>query len=276
MRAKYFISPTSAKYTMNIEIKNHTNADLFAIIFQHLKSFSEHVNVVFEASQMFVQCMDTSRVSIMEIRLPAEWFDVYEHTHSTSITIGLNANILFRVLNARDKTQDLNIKYTMAEEDKLFVNFTSGAKKEFDKHFEMPLIDVESDTMEIPAIDFQAELTLPSAHFASIVGQLKQFGDTMEIQCSENKIMLVSHSQDQGKMFVEINIDDVSGFAIEEGANLELSYSLSYMSNICQYNKLSKEVELKFSNEYPMQVVYGLGLPNAHVMFYLAPKINDE
>jgi hypothetical protein len=97
----------------------------------------------------------------------------------------------------------------------------------------------------------------------------------MEIQCSEEKIMLVSHSQDQGKMFVEIKIDDVEGFAIEEGCSLELSYSLAYLHNICLYNKLSKAVELKFSADYPMQIVYPLG-QDASVLFYLAPKINED
>ena len=260
---------------MDICISNNTNAELFAIIFQHVKIFCEHVNVMFEDQQLFVQCLDSTRVSIMEIRLPSGWFDTYEKKKEGAITIGLNANMLYRILNARDKTQNVHIQYTEEDADKLFIHFTSENKKEFDKHFELPLIELEMDTMDIPPIDFQAELTLSSPHFANIVSQMKMFGDTMEIQCSEDKIMLVSHSQDQGKMFVEIKIDDVEGFAIEEGCSLELSYSLAYLHNICLYNKLSKAVELKFSSDYPMQIVYPLG-ENASVLFYLAPKINDE
>jgi hypothetical protein len=53
------------------------------------------------------------------------------------------------------------------------------------------------------------------------------------------------------------------------------------------YNKLAKEVELKFSESYPMQIVYVLakdatteqneesGTKNARLLFYLAPKIAD-
>jgi hypothetical protein len=99
--------------------------------------------------------------------------------------------------------------------------------------------------------------------------------------------MLVSNSQDQGKMYVEINIDDVSAFAINEGSDLHLSFSLTYLHHICMYNKLAKEVELKFSESYPMQIVYVLakdatteqneesGTKNARLLFYLAPKIAD-
>lgn len=260
---------------MDICIHNNNKGETFAIIFQHLKTFSEHINIVFEKHQMFIQCMDNSRVSIMEIRLPKDWFDVYEHKNDAAITIGLNSNILFRILNSRDKSQIINIQYLESDGDKLNFHFTSENKKEFDKHFELPLIELENDMMEIPPIEYQAELTLSSHHFASIVGQLKMFGDNMDIQCSEDKIMLGSYSQDQGKMFVEIKIEDVSGFAIDEGASLELSFSLSYLYNICLFNKLSKEVELKFSEQYPMQVRYDLGMENASVIFYLAPKINE-
>ena len=39
---------------------------------------------------------------------------------------------------------------------------------------------------------------------------------------------------------------------------------------------LTKEVELKFSQDYPMQVVYKLA-DDAYLSFFLAPKIaNDE
>jgi proliferating cell nuclear antigen len=260
---------------MNIEIKNQVKAEMFAMMFQHIKSFSDHINIMFEHHQMYVQCMDNSRVSIMELRLPAAWFDAYTHTNAECITIGLSSQMLFRVLNARDKTQEMNIVYDN-DGDKLFLHYTSNHKTEFDKHFELPLMEIDSETLDIPVIEYQADLTLSSQHFASIVSQLKMFGDTMEIQCSEDKIMLVSYSQDQGKMFVEINIDDVSNFAIEEGSALELSYSLTYLYNICLYNKLAKNVDLQFSSSYPMRVKYNLGHEDANMVFYLAPKVIDE
>ncbi len=260
---------------MNIEIKNPARAELFAMLFQHIKTFSDHINIMFEPSQLYVQCMDNSRVSIMELRLPSSWFDTYTHSSADCITIGVSASMLYRVLNARDKSQEMNIVYD-TNDDKLFLHYTSNHKTEFDKHFEIPLMEIECETLEIPPIDYQADLTLSSQHFASIVSQLKMFGDTMEIQCSEEKIMLVSHSQDQGKMFVEIKIDDVSNFAIEEGTSLELSYSLTYLYNICLYNKLAKNVDLQFSSSFPMRVLYNLGQDNATMMFYLAPKVNDE
>ena len=281
---------------MNIVLSTPQKAEQFAMLFQHVKAFTEHINIVFWPTYLYVQCMDSAHVSIMEMTLPAHWFDKYAYTLGTSdsTTVGLSSSVFYKILNSREKHQTIEIEYLVKDTDCLFVHMrspcstesASGGAKEFEKHFEIPLIALESDAMEIPAFDHQAEITISSYHFANMISQLKMFGDTMELQCSEEKIMLVSHSPENGKMFVEIKIDDVSCFLIEEGGDLSLAFSLGYLHNICLYHKIAKEVELKFSSEYPMQATYFLSpslesdgddsSKRARISFFLAPKINEE
>lgn len=261
---------------MNIIINNPQKAECFASIFQHIKVFTEHINIMFDSEKMYIQAIDNSRVSIFEINLPSEWFDIYTQTNNESCVIGVNASILFRILNARDKTQQINLIYDKSR-DRLEIHFTGENKSEFDKHFEIGLIDIESEIMNIPPIDYQAEFTLESSNFANIINQLKMFGDTIEVKCSEEKIILGSSSSDQGKMYVEIDIDDLSSFIINEGESVNLSFSLMYLHNICLYNKISKDVDVKFSEDYPMQIFYKLpGHDDATIKFFLAPKMNDD
>lgn len=262
---------------MNIELNSSSKAELFTILFQHIKSFTDSINIMFTDEQMYVQCMDGARVSIMEIRLPASWFDSFQL--ETPVTIGISSMMLFKILNSREKSQRLCVELKSGDVDHIFLHMTSENKTEFDKHFEIPLMALDSDTMDIPEKDYQAEIILSSSNFSGIVNQLKMFGDTMVFHCSEEKIMLESTSKDQGKMFVEISIDDISSFAINEGEKLELSYSLTYLHNICLYNKLCKEVELKVADDFPMMVKYNFSEEEeepAYLRFFLAPKINDD
>jgi len=276
---------------MNIVITNPQKAEQFGMLFQHVKAFTDHINIVFGKDRMFIQCMDTSHVSIMELYLPSSWFCTYDHEFDDAITIGVSSSMLYKILNSREKTQLIEISYSQEENDKLFVRMrnpggTPVNKTDFEKHFEIPLMDIDSDTMDIPSIEHQAEITISSYHFASIINQLKMFGDTMDIQCSEEKILLGSNSHENGKMFVEIKIDDLSSFIIDEGKELSLAFSLTYLHNICLYNKIAKEVEVKFSSDYPMQMTYYLDalgegqeerpVDSAKLSFYLAPKIADE
>jgi proliferating cell nuclear antigen PCNA len=261
---------------MNIVIKNQEKAELFAMFFQHIRLFSENINIMFEKNRMYIQTMDSSRVSIIEFILHSSWFDEYTHTGNSGICLGVNSTTLYKILNSRDKTQEILITYEDDDSDRLKLQFTSSTKNIFDKHFQLPLMEIDADLMEIPDFNSNAELTINSSNFSNIVNQLQLFGDSLDIDCSEEKILLNSESQETGKMSVEIKLDDVSSFSINEGSNLKLSFSLTYLHNICMYNKISKEIEIKLTENYPMKVIYNLSSEDSKIIFYLAPKVNDD
>lgn len=262
---------------MEIIIRDLNKAELFTGLFQHMKLFTENINIMFEPGRMFIQTMDASHISIIEINIPARWFDEYILKENASLTIGINSTILMKVLSTRDKSQMIIFKLNSEDEDKLFVEFTSSDKKIFDKSFEIPLLDLEQEVMAIPSTEPQAEFSLLSSHFSGLINQLKLFGQNMDIECSEENIILNSITSDNGKMSVHIDNSELSEFSIDEGAKLNLSFSLTYLHHICAYNKLSKDVIIRLTEDFPLQVIYSIGGDEAATMqFFLAPKINDD
>jgi len=283
---------------MNVVIRNLQKAELFASIFQHIKLFTEHITIHFEKHRLYIQTMDSSRVSIIEITIPNDWFDIYEHTATSSIPIGLHAQNLYKILSTREKAQEINISFSEDTSDKLYIHFTCGQQNTivdvaddasgqsivtpsnkrpmlFDKHFEMPLMDIEFEMMNVPEMECQAEFSILSGTFANLVNQLRLFGDTLEIECSEEEILLHSLSVETGKMTVKMDIDDLTEFAIDEGDTLQMSFSLIHLHNVCMYNKLSKEILVKLIRNYPLNILFDLG-DGASLAFYLAPKITDN
>ena len=257
---------------MKIQISNPVKAETFAAIFQNMKLFADNINIIFDDEKMFIQAIDSGHVAILELNIPAAWFDVYEQTN---ITVGVNSVIFFKILSTRDKSQSIEIQCD-GDLDKLLIKFVSDNKTIFDKTFEMPLVDLDAEMMSVPDMEYQAEFALPSTNFYNLINQLKMFGDSMDIECSEDKIILFSNSQDCGKMSAEISIDDLTSFSIEEGEQIKMSFSLMHLYCIAQFHKLAKEVELSFKRGYPVQVVYNLGDSDTTLRFYLAPKISDE
>ena len=261
---------------MNIIIQNQSKADIFTYIFQYIKNFSDQINIIFEQERLYIQTMDSGHVSIFELVLPSAWFDEYT-IGSENLTIGVSSSLLYKILNARDKQQIINI---VTDDETLLVHFTGLDKTTFDKHFEIPLINIDSDLLAVPLIEYQAEFSVSSAHFASIISQLKIFGDNMLLKCSEDMIGLYANSLENGKMFVEIKIEDLTSYAIEEGETLESSFSINYLHNICLYNKLSKEIEVLFSRDYPLKLIYLLGEKDSpdlgKMTFYLAPRVDND
>lgn len=323
--------------SFSIVIRNIQKAELFVNMFQHVKVFSPSINIMFETERMFVQSMDSSRVSVFEITIPAEWFDNYEVQRS--VNLGINVAMLSSVLCTRDKSQQIELVYN-EDDDKLYLHFTrqdvtvselcataaslsaaaaiededdtppaaASAKKpakkargkkaaeitpdddetvvtlptapsqyiDFDRHFELQLIDLENEIMSIPDdIDYQAEFSISAIKFANLIGQLKLFGDTLNIKCSEEKIILAAVSTESGKMEVFISISDLSEYAIEENQIVNLSFSLRLLQNICLYAKLSREIKIYILKGFPLRVDYNL-IDGATLVFYLAPKIGED
>jgi proliferating cell nuclear antigen len=241
-----------------------------------MKAFTEHINIIFHDDHMYLQSMDSARVSVFEYKLRSSWFDEYQHRNGSPIALGLNSTLLFKILNTRDKMQTIQLMYDPDNGDILFIQFTSDDKTVFDKNFELPLLDLEYELMAIPDMECDAELSLPSATFANLISQLKMFGETIDIECSEEKIEMKSLSDGLGKMSVNINIDDLDSYAINEGETMRLSFSLGMLNNICAFHKISKNIEIKLIKEYPMKLIYYLGDEDSKMTFYLAPKINDD
>jgi proliferating cell nuclear antigen len=212
--------------------------------------------------------------SDLEIKLPCEWFDTYKVNNDTMI--GVNTNILFKVLNTREKSHTLRLLLEEGNMDKLEINLLSENTNVYNRNYVIPLVDIDSEIMGIPEMEYQAELSFPSTVFSTLIDQMKMFGETLNITCSEEKVEMNAESIDTGKMYVNIPIDDLNSFAIEEDETLNMSFSLLHLKNICLYGKISKEIEVNLKREYPIKLVYTLDHEDAKAMFYLAPQIVDE
>ncbi len=260
----------------NITIKNLSHADCFVSIFQHVKLFTEHINIIFSSDKMFIQSMDSSRVSVFEINIPNDWFDTYA-IDGDNTTIGISSSMLYKVLNTKDKRQEISFLYDEEQSDKLQIQFTCEDKDVYDKFFEIPLMEIESEIMNIPETNSTASFSLPSINFADLIKNLKIFGDSLEINCDENEIKLLSKSDESGKMKVNINFDDLVEYEIEEDASIVSSYSLNILHNVCLYNKISSNIEIHMTENYPLKLIYNLDEDNDNtkLVFYIAPKIDE-
>ena len=99
---------------------------------------------------------------------------------------------------------------------------------------------------------------------------MSSFGDDINIKCTDEGIDLISNGV-MGEMLVNIPIDDLSEYSINEGDDIDLNYSLVYIHKMCITNKLSNEIQFCISKEFPMKLKYDLG-DSSSIEFYIAPK----
>lgn len=284
---------------MDLKIKNQYKIEIFTTIFQTIKSIAEHIVIHFTEDRMFIQTMDSSKISVLEITILSSWFDFYS-CQQNNIKIGINTGILYKLLQSKEKSQTIHFEYNGDDDDggesnndKLFVNMEyineiegdNKIKNVYNRYFEVPLINLENELMEIPDIEYEAEMSLPSVNFAILMHQLKGFGDILNIKCNESNIQFISKSLESGSMRVEIKMDELNEFSIIENENINVSFGLNYLNTISAYSKISKMVEIKIRRDYPIRIDYIFGdidesgdntRKEGSVKFFLSPKMDND
>ena len=254
---------------MRFEISEKKKRDQFIYIFNHLKNFTDKLSLNISEDKLYIQGMDANHVCVYELFLLKEWFDLWNVTENK--TYGVSLHIFNKILNICSEKQKIII--TNDNDDKLDIEFISDEKGEFNKYFAMPLFDIDDEMMSIPDQEYDVDIEMESKKFKSLIEELTKFNDTLSLVCNEEELLLKSESE-EGTMKAVININDIELLAVIEGNTLEISFGIKYISQICQFYKLSNNCCIHISDGVPLLFKYDLG--NDCIMrFYLAPKFND-
>merc|ERR1711918_322712 len=98
----------------------------------------------------------------------------------------MNVESLMKIFKTFGPSDSLKIR---AENDADTVSFQCESSEE-DRiaEFELKLMQIESEHMEIPEQQYKVVAKLPSAEFLKVCRDLKEFGETMQIQASKDGI----------------------------------------------------------------------------------------
>lgn len=274
---------------MKLTLKDTIKVSKFSAIFQHLKQLVECIAIYFSEDGMYIQGMDNTQICLFECKLTNTWFDEYEFTTNVDDPrVCMNTSILYKVISAVDEKHMIEISYE-GNTDILHIKFADPADNVFNKCFEISLMEFDSELMTIPREESHVDLTMDTAKFSKLVSQLLIFSDVLTLTFSDEDIKFRAEGT-EGAMSSKIDLEDVKEYAIGEDSVLTQSYSLTYINMMCSFGKLNKNIEMGFSNNMPMSLIYDLDIEDSQdtdmegeekkikkcfVGFYLAPKLDD-
>uniref|UniRef100_A0A6C0E3B1 Proliferating cell nuclear antigen PCNA C-terminal domain-containing protein n=1 Tax=viral metagenome TaxID=1070528 RepID=A0A6C0E3B1_9ZZZZ len=259
---------------MKLQIQEKSKIDVFVAIFQLLKNCSSVIKLDFFQDKMYIQGMDKSHVCLFNVHICNHWFQSYLYESNECQSIVVDSSSFFTILSRSQENNTIVIYCDDGPADTLNIDMLvidPSGKSEYNRYFQVPLVDTEQETLEVPDIEYDAEFSLKSKQLFDLAGQLILFGDVINIICSEDGIDL-NTSGDHGKMKVSIPIDDLNEFSISEGETIDLSYSLTYLHKMCLTTKLSKDISIGIREDYPISIKYDLG-ETSYVLFFVAPKM---
>lgn len=262
---------------MRLIIENKSKLEVFVAIFQLLKNWSSHINMHFEKDKLYIQSMDKSHVCLADIEIKAKWFSIFDCSKNNKISV--DSSHFAILMNYALNHDILELKYEDEDEndvDKLYINFLNGKenKGSFYHFFELNLIDVDEDSLGIPKVYYDVEFTIESKKLVEVFSEFNTFCSDLNIKCTESVVELNAQG-DSTKLKVNIPVDDLDAYAISEGEEIDISFSLSHLCKMCLSMKMSSSINVSISSELPMSLNYNLG-DDSKVSFFIAPKVTDN
>ena len=251
----------------------------FVDIFRHIKEFTEFVTFTMKVDGVYIQGMDGAQVCLYEIMFHEKWFNDEENDGSYNVEeefsnqeVSMNVSFLQCILNTRQEHQDIKFIY---KGEKVCIEFTSDQPHEYDKYFELPTFDIDRILMEIPDVEYDSDLMLATDIFSKITSQLKLFDERVTFKCTDDGLDIEAKGVD-GQMKVQLPADDLDEYSISDDSELEHTYSLKYVNQMSEFSKVSKDVNINISKEYPMKISYPFDENNdSYIRFFLAPTIEE-
>jgi len=257
---------------MNVLIDTPSKSLLFTNIVRLLSSIADEVNILVDASKIFIQAMDTSHVSMFELTLDSTWFDKYMF-EGTALVLGVRLTILSKILACRSTSQTIEL---VSRSDSLDINFKSDNREEVNKYFSTNLYAFDQDILCVPETEYDVDIKIGSAQIQCIIGMLAQFGTVVRISCDEGGITLSNtEMQSETKMTATINAEDINEYAIVEDSKSEAAYSLQCLTLITCFCKAAGDVSIHLTPALPLNLIYAIS-ETSNIKFWVSPRIEDD
>jgi proliferating cell nuclear antigen PCNA len=262
---------------MKIIINDSSKFEKLNIMMRVLKQFTNEVIIRCDKEKMYIQAMDNAKISIAEYSLCYNWFDTYNVTNDEIFAI--NTHIFCAVLGCYIVNGKMVIELN---DNKLKISYFTNDKEAIitEKNFTIPLVDVNSDLIIIPDIEYEADLDMYLSLFTNMISEISTFSNDIIFSITEESIIFTTNEQYKNietidcAFSINLDIEKVNEFSINEDCNIKVCYTTKYLHLISQFSKIFKNIKLSISQKHPLKIEF-YEEDNLIIKFYFAPKIND-
>lgn len=240
-------------------------ASAFKAVFEVLKDILNDVNIYFTAEGVRVTTLDTANSALIDMFLRADNFE--EYSCPEEIVAGVNVSNTFKLL----KTITNNDIITMAVNNKEYIDICiQNETKKSSTKFQLKLLDINEEQIDLPAVDMSVTTTMQSADFQRICRDMNNIATIVQISRVEKEFR-IQCAGDFANQETVIECNDDMG----AGKNLTGEYSLKYLNIFTKATGMCSTVQIMQEDENKFLVLKYNVANLGELKFYLAAKIDE-
>ena len=239
-------------------------ASAFKSTFEVLKDILNDVNIYFRPQGMYIVTLDTARTSLIDLFLAADNFEEY-HCDQEEIIAGINISNTFKLM--KTITNNDVIKLEINSKEYMDIEITSETKKTSTK-FQLKLLDINENRIEVPDVMMSTITTLPSSDFQRLCRDMSNLGSEIEIK----RIGKMLHLRCTG----DFANQETSIECHEDSQEITGLYSLKYLNIFTKATSMCASVQIiqETGNRF---LILKYNVANlGELKFYLATKVSED
>jgi len=210
--------------------------------------------------------MDPANVAMVIFKLLSSCFTEYNVKQDIEISINLSN---FKQILRRAAANDM-LTLEIGEENKLKIIL----KGRTTRTFSLPILELEEKEQKIPDLKFQSNITMPSSVLNDAVADADIIAESVTFEAESQKFTINAEG-DLSKAKIEIKESEDIKISVEGNEKLKSKYSLEYLKKMIGGSKLSEEVSIQFSKDYPLKLEYK-AVDKLILSFILAPRVENN
>lgn len=248
-------------------------SNAFKCLFEVLKEILHDVSIQFDAETMRIMTVDGSHVALVHLRLDAKNFEEYVCT--TPMHVGVNMLNLYKLLKVAGNNDTISFSIADSDASELAIKIENNERRS-QTEFKLKLLDVDIEELNMPDIEFDSIITLPSAYFQRMCKDMNNISELMTIRSRQSELVL-SCTGDFASQETSIkdSAANESMFQAKSDEVVEGTYMLKYLILFNKSSSLSNTMEIYMRKDYPLIMKYQVA-NLGELRFCLASKIEDS
>ena len=210
--------------------------------------------------------MDPANVAMVVFKLLSSCFAEYDV--KKDIEIAINLNNLKQVLRRASPKDMLTIE--MDADNRLKIQLESNTTRTF----YLPIIDLEEKDQKVPDLKFPVSIKTSSSILNEAIADVDVVGESVAFIAEPKKFTLHAEG-DLNQARIEIREDDNTKVSTSSDDKVKAKYSIEYLKKMINGSKLSDDVVIQFSKDYPLKLEYKT-VDKVMLSFILAPRVEND
>ena len=257
------------KYLFNIKT---VQTGAIRILIESLKEILNDANFTIDKNGIKLVATDSTCNVLVHMKLLADKFEYF--LCNKKINIGLNLSNFYKLIKTMSNNDTLTLFMEKNDENQLGIKIHNDEKNS-QTTYKLNLLDIENKELNIPAAEFDSELTFPSSDFQKIIRDMINIGENVEITSIGNQLKLICNGDfaQQETVLGETN----NGLKFTSNQSVEYPiqgiFSLKYLLLFTKCTNLCNQIHFYIKNDYPLIIQYAVA-SLGNIKLCLAPNTN--